>query len=93
MAWQGPWTVHGRLDGDDVFVSWEDGHLSGTDSAVTAVRAALDGQDQVQLSPSDEERDADAHDSHAAMVGVEQVLEIVRIEGDPPIPDADDSAS
>lgn len=30
------WTVHGRLDGDDVVVTWDDGGLSGTDAADSA---------------------------------------------------------
>jgi hypothetical protein len=93
MSWQGPFTVRGRLDGDDVVLTWDDGRLSGDDAAIRAVTAALDGQDRVQLSPQDEERDADVGDAHATMAAVQQVMEIVEVEGDPPIPDADNSAS
>jgi hypothetical protein len=93
MSWQGAFTVHGRMDGEDVVLTWDDGRLSGTDAAVRAVSSALDGQDRVQLSPQDEERDADVSDAHATMAAVQQVMEIVEVEGDAPIPDADNSAS
>lgn len=93
MSWQGPFTVRGRLDGADVTIGWDDGRLSGTDAAVEAVRAALDSQDVVQLSPQDEERAADVGDAHATMAAIQQVMEIVDVDGDPPIPDADNSAS
>lgn len=93
MSWQGPFTVHGLLNGEEVTVTWEDGRLTGTDAAVQAVRDALEHHDQVKLSPQDEERDADVHDPHAAMAGIQLVMEIVDVEGDPPIPDADNAAS
>lgn len=93
MSWQGSFTVHGLLDGEEVTVTWDDGRLSGTDAAVKAVRDALDEHDQVQLSPQDEERAADVGDAHAAMAGIQLVMEIVDVEGDPPIPDADNAAS
>lgn len=92
MAWQGSFTVRGRLDGEDVVVTWDDGRLSGTDAAVRAVREALASRDTIQLSPQDEERPADPADAHAAMAGIQLVMEIVDVEGDPPIPDADDAA-
>jgi len=92
VTWQGPFTVHGVLDGEEVVLRWEDGRLTGDDRAVEAVRAALADRDRVQLSPQDEERAADVADPHAAAAAIQLVVEVREVEGDLPIPDADDAA-
>lgn len=93
MSWQGAWTVHGRLDGHDVDLTWDRGRLSGSDAAVRAVESVLDSRDRVRLSPQDEWRDADPADAYAAMAAVQEAVEIVSVEGDAPIPEPDESAS
>ena len=92
MTWDSAYTVHGRLDGDDVEVTWERGELGGTPAAVDRVRAVLAGEDVVRLTPQDRERPADVGDPAAAMAAIQQVVEITSVDGDPPIPEPDPSA-
>lgn len=81
------------MDGDDVTITWDDGRLSGTPAAVDAVRDALEARDQVRLSPQDEQREADVQDATATMAAIQEVIEITTVEGDPPVPEPDSSAT
>lgn len=92
MTWDSAYTVHGRLDGEEVEVTWEPGALGGTPGAVDRVRAVLADEDLVKLTPQDRERPTDVEDPAAVMAAIQQVLEITSVDGDPPIPEPDPSA-
>jgi hypothetical protein len=86
-------SVKGNVDGRPVTVSYEDGDLSGDDDAVTRVRQVLDERSEIRLTPQDEDRPAEVGNPHAVMAAIQEVMAIEEVEGDYPIPDADDSAS
>lgn len=86
-------TVRGQLDGRPVDLRYTDGTLEGNDEAVSRVRQVLAQRDDLRLTPQDEERPATLADPYAVMAAIQEVLDIDEVEGNYPIPEADDSAT
>lgn len=87
-------TIRGVLDGEEVAVTYDDGRLTGHQEAVARVEQVLDSSDTLRLSPQDRERPATRDDPRAVMAAAEAAFEAVTaLEGDYPMPEADDSAS
>ena len=90
----GRFTVRGRLAGADVAVTWDHARLSGSDAAVDAIASRLRRHDAVRLSPQSSEHPARLDDPTAVLAAAQEALdEIVSVDGDYPLPEADSSAS
>ena len=85
--------VRGRLGEREVEVSYDEASLTGDDEAVGRIRQVLDDRDTLRLTPQDDDRRATIADPLAVMAAIQEVLAIDAIDGDYPIPEADDSAS
>lgn len=85
--------MRGRLEERPVEVRYDDGTLAGDDEAVARVEQLLDGRSSLRLTPQDDEHPATVEDPMAVMAAIQEVLAIDEVEGDYPIPEADDSAS
>ncbi len=87
-------TVRGCIGEEEACVAYDEGQLSGTDTAVRRVREVLERSSTVRLSPQDPERPASADDPLAVMAAIQEALdEVSELEGDYPMPEADSSAS
>ncbi len=87
-------TVRGRVGEEQAFVTYDDGELSGTDSALRRTRQLLESGQTVRLSPQDADRTASPEDPLAVLAAIQEALDQVSdVEGDYPMPEADSSAS
>ncbi|MDP9072150.1 MAG: hypothetical protein M3N68_12895 [Actinomycetota bacterium] len=87
-------TVRGRVGQEEASVTYDDGELSGTDSALRRTRQVLQSAQTVQLSPQDPARPASPEDPRAVLAAIQEALdEVSDVEGDYPMPEADSSAS
>ena len=94
MRLAGPFTVRGRMGGAPVTVTWADARLSGTPVAIDAVRATLDRNDRVRLTPQGDDRPAEVGDPTAVLAAVQDAFDAIdSVEGDYPMPEPDSSAS
>lgn len=85
-------TVRGRLGDRPVTLAYDPGRLTGDGEAVAKVHELLAQRSTMALSGSSDEHPADLDDPHAVMAAIQEVIAIDEVDGDYPIPEADDSA-
>jgi hypothetical protein len=85
-------TIRGQLDDRPVEVSYDAGRLRGDDDAVRRIEELLADRSTLRLSARDDDHPATADDPAAVMAAAQEVLAIEAVEGDYPIPEADDAA-
>ena len=84
--------VRGRMDDRTVEVSYRGGQLDGDASAVRAVTELLDHRSSLRMNAAQDDHPASLDDPYAVMSAIQEVIAIDEVEGDYPIPEADDSA-
>jgi hypothetical protein len=89
----GRFTVRGRLDGRDVSLAYDPGRLTGDGQAVARVHEVLEQRGVLRLTEPGDEHPATIDDPYAVMAAIQEVIDIDEVEGDYPIPEADDSAT
>ena len=85
-------TVRGRLDDRAVEVSYQEGRLDGDEHAVRAVTDVIEHRSSLRMNAAQDDHPASLDDPYAVMSAIQEVLAIDEVEGDYPIPEADDSA-
>lgn len=85
--------VRGRFEDRTVTVRYREGTLEGDDDVVARVRRILDDRSTLRLTLQDDEHPATIEDPYAVMAAIQETVDIEAVEGDYPIPEADDSAS
>lgn len=86
-------TVTGTLGDRTVTITYERGELSGDDEAVRQVTGVLEQHSSLRLTPQGDAYPAELDQPHAVMAAIQHVIAIDEVEGDYPIPEADDSAT
>ena len=86
-------TVRGLFEGESVEVSYRQGALDGHGPATDKIRQVLEDGSVLHLTPQDDGHPASVDDPYAVMAAIQQVIDIDVVEGDYPIPEADDSAT
>lgn len=86
-------TVKGTVDGRTVTITYERGALTGDDEAVRKVTEVLEQHSSLRMTPQGDEHPAELGEPYAVMAAIQHVVSIDEVEGDYPIPEADDSAT
>lgn len=86
-------TVKGTLADRPVTVTYDRGELSGDEEAVRKVSEVLEEHATLRMTPQGDEHPADHGEPYAVMAAIQEVVSIDEVEGDYPIPEADDSAT
>jgi hypothetical protein len=80
------------MDDRAVEVSYRAGQLDGDADAVRAVTELLDHRSSLRMDAAQDDHPASLDDPYAVMSAIQEVVAIDEVEGDYPIPEADDSA-